>query len=355
MTTSVSDCAFVVPADLPGPSGGSIYNQRVLGAWRQEGMRVAEEAVGGAWPYPDEQALQSLSQCLRRHRRVLVDGIIASAAPDVLAQARDAGVEVNILMHLPLPAETGLSAGQQDSAEARERRALQHAHLVICTSQWARRDVTARYGELPIAVAAPGCDAAPLATGSQPPHMFFLGTVSPRKNPLTVLRALNPLQHLDWSLSIAGPQGGDKEYAQAVSEAADALSDRVDLRGPLTGHCLELAWDAADLLILPSVVETYGMVVTEAIARGVPALVGSGTGAEEALAAAQDPTSAEDTSTLPGGAVDPADHAAWTEVLGRWLHQDDLRRQWRANAAADRDRLRPWTETAKNLHTALRW
>lgn len=355
MRTRESDRSFVVPADLPGPSGGLNYNRRVLQVWQEQGLAVTEEALGGAWPYPDEQARDALARCLLRYESVLVDGIIASAAPDELAQARAAGVEISVLMHLPLPAETGISEDQRRAAEASERRALQHATQVVCTSQWARKDVTARYGRLPTTVAAPGCDEAPVAHGSRPPHMLFLGSISPRKNPLLLLEALAPLECLAWKLTIAGPTGPDPRYADAVAAAACRFPGVVDLAGPLTGESLERTWDSTDLLVLPSLAETYGMVVTEAIARGVPVVVGAGTGAEEALAAAHHLVHRVAPSALPGTAVDPADRTAWTATLRRWLTQDDLRRQWRSNAAVDRDRLRPWSETAKILHTALRW
>jgi glycosyltransferase involved in cell wall biosynthesis len=351
---AAADRAFVVPADLPGPSGGLNYNRRVLQIWRSQGLAVAEEPVSGAWPSPDEQARQELAHTLRRHRSVLVDGIIASAAPDEIAQAQAAGVEVSVLMHLPLPAEIGLDAIQQRRVAASERRALGHAARVICTSEWARCDVAERYGALPLAVAAPGCDAAPLACGSAPPHILFLGSVSGRKNPLLLVRALEPLKNLDWSVTIAGPPGADRQYAEAVASAAHQFAGRITLPGPLAGDSLEQVWNRTDLLVLPSLAETYGMVVTEALARGIPAVVGAGTGAQEALTAAQDPLRT-DLTALPGAAVDPTDETAWTAVLGEWLGRDALRRQWRTNAVADRDRLRPWSETAKNLSTALRW
>ncbi|RJN32157.1 glycosyltransferase family 4 protein [Nesterenkonia natronophila] len=351
---TAGDRAFVVPADLPGPSGGLTYNRRVLQTWRSQGLAVTEEPVSGAWPSPDEPARQELAHTLHRYRSVLVDGIIASAAPEEIAQAQAAGVEVSVLMHLPLPAETGLDAAQQRRVTARERRALEHAAQVVCTSEWARRDVAERYGALPLAVAAPGCDAAPLACGSAPPHILFLGSVSERKNPLLLLRALEPLQSLDWSLTIGGPRGADRRYAEAVASAAHQFADRISLPGPLAGKSLEQVWDRTDLLVLPSLAETYGMVVTEALARGIPAVVGAGTGAQEALTGARDPLRTDPTA-LPGAAVDPSDETAWTAVLEEWLGNEALRRHWRTNAVADRDRLRPWSETAKNLSTALRW
>lgn len=352
---SAAGCAVVVPRDLPGPSGGLTYNRKVLTVWEEDGLNVVEERLQGAWPAPDEHARRALGELLLRYRSVLVDGIIASAAPQQIARARAAGVQVNVLMHLPLPAETGLSTAERAAAEAVERHALQQANTVVCTSEWAREDLRARYGALPTQVAAPGSEPGPLARGSSPPRLLFLGAITARKNPLLLLRALEPLEAAGWQLTIAGPAGSDEDYVHSVAAAAQPFRGRVQLTGALTGEPLQRLWNAADLLVLPSLAETYGIVVTEALARGVPALVGAGTGAEEALAAGQDPQSPDRSWSLPGRAVDPGAAAAWTEVLDQWLQHQDLRARWRANAAAHRDRLRTWRQTATQLRRALQW
>ncbi|GAA4829433.1 glycosyltransferase family 4 protein [Garicola koreensis] len=347
--------AVVVPRDLPGPSGGLTYNREVLKVWKEDGVDVVQERLEGAWPDPDDHARRALSELLLRYSSVLVDGIIASAAPQQIAGARASGVQVSVLMHLPLPAETGLSAAERASAQAMERHALQQASTVVCTSEWARADLRARYGALPTQVAAPGTDPAPLVDGSSPPRLLFLGAITPRKNPLLLLQALEPLDSVGWQLTIAGPAGPDQDYVHSVTAAAQRCRGRVQLTGAVTGERLQRLWNAADLLVLPSLAETYGMVVTEGLARGVPALVGAGTGAEEALAAGQDPACSEHFWSLPGRAVDPCDAAAWTEALEQWLQHQELRSRWRANAAAHRDRLRTWRQTATQLRRALQW
>jgi len=350
----MTERAFIVPADLPGPSGGSIYNLRVLEAWRDVGMTIPEVAIPGAWPRPSLGDRESLRAAIQDHDRVLIDGIIASAAPQEISEATARGTEVAILVHLPLPAESGLSSTEQNALAAGERAAVQAASAVVATSRWARDDLQSRYGLTTVAVAEPGVQPATLSTGGTPPQLMFLGAVTPRKNPLLLIEALRKLSHLRWNLVIAGPLTQDPEYAAKMHDAARGLSpERVTVTGPVDGRDLEELWQRTDLLALPSLAETYGMVVTEALARSIPALVGAGTGAAEALLG--HPGSARSNLGAPGAAIDPRDTAAWGQTLQTWLEDDTLRRRWHTAAGHHRARLRTWSEAAQELRTAIHW
>ena len=134
---------------------------------------------------------------------------------------------------------------------------------------------------------------------------------------------------------------------------------RVRIAGELTGTDLEAEWHAADLSLLISQAETFGMVVTESLAHGMPVVVRSGTGAVEALAAGmpcrrgwpQDKAGAHPPGgpALPGAAVgldaDPAPLAAVLRALADATRT--LRDAWRPAALAARDRLPGWDATAR--------
>lgn len=346
--------AFIVPADLPGSSGGLTYNQRVLAQWRASGLDVEEVAVPGGWPNPSPADRQALAQRLPQHGTVLIDGIIGSAAPEELARAAAAGTEIALLIHLPLPAESGLSPEERQRLAGSERAAVHAAHTIVCTSSWARDDLQARYGLDAVAVAEPGVDAAALAAGSAAPRLLFLGAVTPRKNPLGLLQALGGLTELPWTGVIAGPEGQDPGYAAQVRAAAEALPEgRATVVGAVGGEQLETLWSETDLLVLPSLAETYGMVVTEALARGIPALVGAGTGAQDALCG--DAEGSRAGLPTPGDALDPHDPRAWSARLQEFLSNASMRQQWRGAAQAHRARLRTWSHAAQDLRTAIEW
>ena len=97
--------------DPARPSGGNTYDRRIYRGLTARGWRVREHAVSGSWPWPDAAAEDALARVVRGIRDgavVLVDGLIASAAPNVLVpEARRLALVV--LVHMPLgdgPPET---------------------------------------------------------------------------------------------------------------------------------------------------------------------------------------------------------------------------------------------------------
>jgi glycosyltransferase involved in cell wall biosynthesis len=116
--------------------------------------------------------------------------------------------------------------------------------------------------------------------------------------------------------------------------------------GPYTGRELDRAYAAADLLVLPSHAETYGMVVTEALSRGLPVLATGVGGVTEALGYGED-------GTRPGLVVAPGDPAALGAALREWLCDAELRARLRRAARERRAKLRPWADTASAVGDAL--
>jgi len=129
------------------------------------------------------------------------------------------------------------------------------------------------------------------------------------------------------------------------------------VRGARLGSALEAEWAAADLLVLPSRAETYGLVVAEALAHGIPAVVTRETGAVEALEVGAVPaglTSVDSAERArPGTAVRAGDPTALADVLRTWLTDQDVRERWRAAAVGRRDNLPEWRSTAEAVLTYL--
>ena len=300
---------LVVPAELEAPTGGNRYDQSLVAALGELSVEVELRRASGSWPMGTVDDRNRLARLMGGPGTVLVDGLLAGAAPDAVAAAVASGADVHVLVHLPLALETGLSAEAAAERSALERQALHAASSVIATSVWAAADLRQRHGLATVAVATPGTDPAPQATGSTPPKLFQLASVTPRKDQLGVVEALARLADQPWTADLTGAL--DPGYAAQVQAAIDrhGLGDRVRLTGPLEGPPLERLWDATDLLLLPSYAETWGMAVTEALARGIPAVVGRGTGAQEALGLAPD-------GSVPGAVVPPGEPVAPVAPVG---------------------------------------
>ncbi|WP_425310332.1 glycosyltransferase family 4 protein [Ammonicoccus fulvus] len=330
-------------------SGGGVFNARLAEALTVRGWAVDERRIAGDWPSPEPEQRAAVAEALRGEGPALVDGLIGSVCPDELEAAVAAGVSVIVLVHLPLPAERGLPEDEQARLAASECRALHAATAIAVPSHWASADLARRY-DLTAHVVVPGVEPAPVAEGSEPPQLLMLAALTPVKNHATLLAALGCLGDLDWQATLAGPHRDPQTVAEVrrLGRTA-AVEDRITLPGELTGTALDTVWQATDLLLVPSWTETYGLVVTEALARGIPAIVARGTGAAEALAGG--PGVPE--SDLPGALADPGDPAEWARLVRGRLTDPVRRDRWRRAALERRESLRTWSDAARDLECVL--
>jgi glycosyltransferase involved in cell wall biosynthesis len=337
--------------DPARPSGGNAFDRQVCRGLERIGWSVHETAVPGSWPRPDEAALAGLAGALERipdDSVVLIDGLVASAAAAVLVP--QAGrLRLVVLVHMPLgdrPAADGT-----DDARTREGAVLSAAASVVTTSAWTRRRLLELYA-LPadrVHVARPGVDAADLATGtSAGRELLCVAAVTPDKGHDVLLDALASTSDLSWHCVCVGSLDRDPAFADDLRRRAvdGGIGDRVRFPGPRTGVDLERSYAAADVLVLASRAETYGMVVTEALARGLPVVAADVGGLTEALGHGAD-------GVRPGVVVPPEDPAALGAALRAWLTDSDLRERSRHAARERRESLSGWSTTTSALAGVL--
>jgi glycosyltransferase involved in cell wall biosynthesis len=141
-----------------------------------------------------------------------------------------------------------------------------------------------------------------------------------------------------------GPRGRAPEFVERLRRQIDGygLTGRIWLAGPRTGDRLAATYAAADLLVLTSRGETYGMVVVEALARGIPVLATATGGLSEALGRAPD-------GSRPGLLVEAGNPAELAGALRRWLDDAGLRERLRRSARARRTTLTGWAGTVDKI------
>ena len=153
---------------------------------------------------------------------------------------------------------------------------------------------------------------------------------------------------MPWHCVCVGSVDRDPAFVEALRRRAldRGLGDRVSFAGPRIAADLDRSYATADLLVLASRAETYGMVVTEALARGLPVVAADVGGVTEALGYGAD-------GIRPGLLVPPEDPAALGAALRAWLGDPELRRRLRLAARQRRESLRGWSATASVIAGVL--
>jgi glycosyltransferase involved in cell wall biosynthesis len=330
--------------DPARPSGGNRYDRRVSDGLAGLGWDVRELVVAGPWPRPDAPASSRLARAIGAapdDGLVLLDGLIAAAAAAVLTP-ESRRLRLVVLVHMPL--------GGLEVPEDVECAVLSHARAVVTTSSWTRERLLDRYRLPPerVQVAAPGVDLDEEAPGSPGgDRLLCVAAVVPHKGHDLLLDALRGLAQLPWSCTFVGALDRDPAFVERLRRRAaeSGTLDRICFSGPRVGEALRRAYRAADLVVLPSRIEAYGMVVPEALAVGLPVVATAVGGIPEALG--------RTAVGAPGLLVPPDDPDALAGALGAWLRDGELRARLRRAARARRSTLEGWDATARRLAAVL--
>lgn len=344
----MTSAQFAIPGDLSSPTGGYAYDRHILKLLPKHGISVSHLPLPGTYPFPDEHDLalaQTILSGCKPTDAMLIDGLAFGAMPPEVIRAIPGPIIA--LVHHPLAYETGLSAAQASTLQAVERTALAYAQLVVATGEVTLRLLTETYGVDPnrCRLAVPGTEPRIPATGTgQPVALLTVGAISPRKNYTGLVAALATLGDLDWQLTIAGSTSHDPAETRHLTRAiCDAnLQDRIRLTGAIPQEELDQAYEQADAFVMASAFEGFGMVLTEALARGLP-IVTTKVGAA--------------STVIPDNAaikVATADCKALADAL-RIVISDKARRRAMSDAAAHAASTLPrWDDTAGTIARAIK-
>lgn len=160
-------------------------------------------------------------------------------------------------------------------------RAVERATCLHATSQQEYEELRALGLTTPLAIVPNGINLPPPAEvigekSSCEPRtrtLLNLGRIHPQKGIDRLIEAWSIIEPRQpgWRLRIVGPSEGG--YAAQLSARARALGQsRITFEGPLFGTAKDKAYREADLFVLPTLSENFGMVVAEALANGTPVI-----------------------------------------------------------------------------------
>lgn len=340
---SVETIGFAIPGAIETRTGGYAYDRRLIAGLRAAGFAVEHLAWPDTFPLPDAAALAQVAQSLAAQpdgRRVIVDGLAFGAMPEIAA-AEGARLRLIALVHHPLALETGASS----AFFAAEREALRHTCAVIATSAVTAETLIRDYA-VPadrLVVAPPGTDPAPpAARHGEPPHILSLGSVTPRKGHDLLVAALASLTHLPWRCTIAGSHDRAPDTVRRLRAQIEAagLASRILLPGEV--EAVENLYAEADLFVLASRHEGFGMAYAEALIRGLP-VIGTNAGAIPSV-----------VPKAAGALVPPDDVPALTRALARLLTDSAAREAASAAALRAAAVLPRWEDSVAIVAALLR-
>ncbi len=337
---------FLYPGDLDTPTGGYRYDRRLIDELRSIGIGVKTVALPVCLPMLSELTREEIMQifaAIPDQAIVVVDGL-AFGVLDELVSNEALRLRFIALCHHPLALETGLDQQQRQALFMSEQRALSCARATVVTSPHTRKVLVDQF-EVPyekISVALPGTDRVPFSPCDGDPIRFLtLASLTQRKAHDVLIHALAPLQSLKWQARFVGGKDFDPAWAASLQQHVDnlGLTQRIELTGSVEDTRREYL--QADVFVLPSRFEGYGMVFAEALAAGLPIIA--------ARSGAVPDVVPDDAGVL----VAPDDIDALSDVLYKIITDGIFRKTLQNGARQAAAALPSWRDTAMNVARKL--
>ena len=339
---------LIIYGDIEQRTGGNIYDRELL-------RSLAD--LGATWTLLSLRDPRTTSGAGHGVAELLA--CIGAGAFDILLQDELCHPELNDInaalgsSRRPLRIAVVHNLGHRaapDDARARcaqsERRFLRSVHGYVANSQFTLREVEALIGRAtPSVVACPSVapDLLP-ADGRRPlappngesTRLLSVANLSAVKGVHHLLAALGSMPAYPWTLQLVGNTTRDAQYVRSIEGQTEALglADRVEITGELRGAALRAAYRRADLMVLASPREGFGIVCLEAMRCGLPVIASSDGAAPELI-----------RHEAQGLLVDPTDHHAFVAALRRIFVEPGLLAVM-GNAALERASQHPtWEST----------
>lgn len=331
---------FAIPGDINSLTGGYGYDRRLFNELKNRDLNVQLISLANSFPNPDSSALEDADKQLTRlpdNAVVIIDGLAFGVMHEI-AEQQAKRLKLIALCHHPLALESGLGANEIQRLQKSEQIALAAARAVIVTSNNTARTLNQQFAisTNKITVALPGTDRQNFATcEGNPPILLTVATLTQRKAHDILIEALVQIAHLPWQARFVGGAEFDPEWTAYLQNkvASYALEHRINFVGNVSNIFSEYA--QADIFVLPSLFEGYGMAFAEALSFGLP-IVAARSGAVSDLV----PESA-------GILVRAGDADALANSISQLLSDKTKCKQLQVGAQQAANNLPTWTDTAE--------
>ena len=332
--------AWILYGDLAQRTGGTIYDAEVVRGLRRAG---------------DDVRVISLPRAglVRELRRIAPDVVVGDELcfRELAVAFRLLGrgaIERVLLVHHLTAWETERSPWRRRMLRVLESLAMSASDRIVTTSRTTRRRLVEEGARRPVAVVLPGADRLGQRgererERERDTRFVFVGSIVARKRVLELVRAFAAGAHERGRLALVGSTTRDAGYVGEVRALVTErdLGARVVLTGELEEAGVARVLADADVLVMPSSLEGYGIAATEAIYAGVPVIAARAQGLEEALA------------PCPDACLFADDEASLASALKRFATDATLRASMIAAARFAGPRMPTWAGCAEGFRAAL--
>ena len=336
---------FIIPGDINLPTGGYRYDRTILECWEQLGINHELISLDGDFPFPTNDEMKEALDRTNGFPEAdiaIIDGLAGGVLPDFL-EALASKMRVVALIHHPLCLENGLSDEQASQLEQSEAEGLRFVTGIITSSATTAETVKDLFQvTVPVKYVEPGVERGEprrKRTGGNPVNLLCVGSVIERKGHQILFEALSELKEMDWHLNCIGKTDFDTALYEKLETylVENELSSRVSFHGAVDASELKNAYQEADLFVLPSLYEGYGMVYAEAIVRGIPVIA---------------TTAGAIPKTVPDGCgllALPNDVPSLKDALRRAISDENLRNKMHLACKEAEPDFPTWENSAKQM------
>lgn len=337
--------AWLVPGALDQRTGGYLYDRLIVERLRARGdaVQVFDVSRKHLGPVLAREIADG------RMDAVVGDALAAGRLGEIFARLEKSTTRVLLVHHLT---SWENDAPRAEARQEEEGRAIGASDAMIATSGGTAQRLAVEYGRV-ADVVVPGANrlaprAAPVRGPQETPGdrsvvFLFVGALVPRKRLPLLLQAMERLAAPHAKLRIVGDPARDAEHAYLIDTLvarSPYLAARVSIQGPIDDDALAEELSRADALVLPSSLEGYGMVLTEAVRGGIPVIAARAWAPPE-------------VATVPDLALLFEDEHGLLTCLQRFTGEPALRARMRAAAEARGRSLPTWDAASSSFRNAL--